>query len=159
MGRVALRLIALMTALLCLSGAAIPAVAASTRASSSSYHLDLYQAGSFVTQYRWTWCVGASSQAMLNIIQGTSDTSLGRQRQLVKYAMGHDGFPNSNTGGSDAVGFANVLTHFGGGSFALVLSTNFRQAVASGRQAHATHRQAGRVAGHGRPPRLGADRL
>lgn len=104
MGRVALRLVALMTALLCLTGAVAPSVAAASQSNSTSWsgHFDVYRSGVFATQYRWTWCVGASSQAMLNIIQGTSYTSLGRQRQLVKYAMNHDGFPDSNTGGSDA---------------------------------------------------------
>ncbi len=142
MGRVRLRLVAMLAALMCVAGVAAPAVAAAGPHSNSNFHLDLYRSGVFATQYRWTWCVGASSQAMLNIIGDTSDRSLGRQKELVKYAMAHDGFPNSNKGGSDAVGFAAALNHYGGGSYSPVLSTNFRQAV---------HRAAKAMAMTGKP--------
>jgi len=130
MARVALRLVALLTAVLCVSGVGATNVAAAPAQGKTTYHIDLYREGSFATQYRMTWCVGASSQAMLNIIQDTSDTSLARQKTLVTYAMKHDGFPHSDTGGSDATGFANALNHFGGGgTYHPVLSSNFRQAV------------------------------
>src|SRR3954447_4375106 len=126
MSRLPLRLIGLLVALMCLSGVTAPSVATAT---TSSFHYDLFRKGVFVTQYRWTWCVGASSQMMLNIIKGTSNTTLYRQKRLVTYAMRHDGFPNSDTGGSDAIGWSHALTHFGGGKYAPVLSTNFRQSV------------------------------
>jgi len=130
MARVTLRLVAILTVLLCLSGVATANVTASSPASPKAFHIDLYRQGVFATQYRWTWCVGASSEAMLNIIRGTSITSLARQQTLVRYAMHHDGFPDSDTGGSDATGFASALNHFGGGgTYHPVLSTNFRQAV------------------------------
>jgi len=130
MARVAPRLVALLAALLCLSGVAATNVAAASAQGKTAYHIDLYRQGTFATQYRWTWCVGASSEAMLNIIRGTSNTSLARQRALVTYAMKHDGFPNSDTGGSDATGWTNALNHYGGGgTYHVVMSTNFRQAV------------------------------
>jgi hypothetical protein len=127
MSRLPLRLSALLVSLLCLYGAALPGAAAAS--TTGTFHYDLYRRGVFVTQYRWTWCVGASSQMMLNIIRGTSNTTLARQRTLVRYAMAHDGFPHSNTGGSDATGWANALTRYGGGDYAPALSTNFRDAV------------------------------
>jgi hypothetical protein len=127
MRRVTLRLVGLLAALVAISGVAAPAVSAAHV--SSDFHFDLYRTGVFVTQYRWTWCVGASSQMMLNIIQDTSNTTQPRQKALVTYAMAHDGFPNSNTGGSDALGFANALTHFGGGNYQVVMSTRFKWAV------------------------------
>lgn len=129
MGRVGLRLVAILAALICLTGASAPAIAAARSHSTSGFHLDLYRDGVFVTQYHWTWCVGASSQMMLNIIQNTSNTTKSRQNALVTYAMAHDGFPNSNTGGSDAEGFANALTHFGGGDYHVVMSTRYKRAV------------------------------
>lgn len=143
MGRVGLRLVAIVAALVCIAGVSAPAVAATTR-SGSGFHMDLYRSGVFVTQYRWTWCVGASSQMMLNIINGTSNHSRYRQRKLVKYAMHHDGFPNSDTGGSDATGFAAALNHFGGGSYTVVMSTSFRQAV---RRAAKSMRSTGKPVG------------
>jgi hypothetical protein len=126
MSRRPLRLISLLIGLLCLSVVAVPGVAARQ---STDFHYDLYRTGVFVTQYRWTWCVGASSQMMLNIIHGTSNAKLTRQKTLVKYAMAHDGFPDSDKGGSDATGWAHALRHFGGGSYSAVLSTSFRQSV------------------------------
>jgi hypothetical protein len=120
-----LRLAGLLMGVIALMGVAAPGVVAAK----SSYHIDLYRSGVFVTQYRWTWCVGASSQMMLNIIQGKSNQSQSRQKKLVKYAMRHDGFANSEKGGSDATGFANTLRHFGGGSYSVVKSTSYAQAV------------------------------
>ena len=120
-----LRLAGLLMGVVALIGVAAPGVAAAK----STFHMDLYRTGVFVTQYRWTWCVGASSQMMLNIIQGTSNKALSRQKTLVKYAMAHDGFPNSNKGGSDATGWAHALNHYGGGGYQVAMSTSYAQAV------------------------------
>jgi hypothetical protein len=125
MGRVRLRLVALMTALVFVFSAAGVAQAGS----GWSGRYNLYREGVFVTQYTWTWCVGASAQAMLNIINGTSNTKKKRQRKLVQYAMNNDEHFNSNTGGSDAVGFANTLNHHGGGDYRVAVSTTFKAAV------------------------------
>lgn len=88
-----------------------------------------YRDGAFVTQYTWTWCVGATSQAMLNIINDTSNTSRSRQKKLVQYAMANDEHLNSNRGGSDAVGFAATLTRHGGGRYEPYAWGSFRKAV------------------------------
>jgi len=108
---------------------AIPAssVAAGSQQWSGTYNL--YRPGVFVTQYTWTWCVGASAQAMLNIINDTSNDSRRRQRRLVTYAMNNDEHFDSNSGGSDAVGFARTLTRHGGGRYAPVAAPTYRKAV------------------------------
>ena len=143
MSRMLLRLIGLLTVLVLSGLFAVPGASASTVG--SGFHMDLYKQGVFVRQYRWTWCVGASSQMMLNIILGTSNTRSERQQTLVQYAMNHDGFPDSNTGGSDATGFMNALNNFGGGgTYHIVMSTNFRQAV---RRAAKSVRLSGRPVG------------
>lgn len=129
MGRVTLRLVALVSALLFVLGAAAPALAGTRSQTDWGGKFNLYRDGVFATQYRWTWCVGASSQAMLNMIKGTSNRTLERQKSLVQYAMAHDEFLNSHKGGSDAVGWAKTLKHFGGGEYAPVLSNSYRQAV------------------------------
>jgi hypothetical protein len=125
MGRVASRLVALMTALVLVFGVA----AAAQAGSGWSGRYNLYREGVFVTQYTWTWCVGASAQAMLNIINGTENDTYRRQKRLVNYAMNNDEHYNSNSGGSDAVGFARTLNHHGGGGYSVATSTNFRSAV------------------------------
>lgn len=125
MARVALRLVALTTALVLVFG-----VAGAAQAQTGwSGRYNLYREGVFVTQYTWTWCVGASAQAMLNIINGTSNDSYRRQKRLVQYAMNNDRHFNSNTGGSDAVGFARTLTRHGGGDYRVATSTSYRAAV------------------------------
>ena len=126
-----LRLVALVSVLLLVAGAGNPVAARHAQVAEWSGTYDLYRPGVFVTQYRWTWCVGASSQAMLNIIDGTSNTALKRQRKLVKYAMANDQFLDSNSGGSDAVGWAATLNHFGGGGYSVSVSTSYRHAVRS----------------------------
>ena len=125
MGRVAARLVALMTALVL-----VFSVAGAAQAGSGwSGRYNLYREDVFVTQYTWTWCVGASAQAMLNIINGASNDTYRRQQRLVQYAMNHDEHLNSNSGGSDAVGFANTLNAHGGGGYAVATSDSFRAAV------------------------------
>jgi short subunit dehydrogenase-like uncharacterized protein len=125
MGRAALRLVALTTALVLVFG-----VAGAAQAQTGwSGRYNLYREGVFVTQYTWTWCVGASAQAMLNIINDTSNDRYRRQRRLVQYAMNHDQHLNSNTGGSDAVGFARTLNHHGGGPYSVATARSFRVAV------------------------------
>jgi hypothetical protein len=122
------RVACLIATLLFSAHAAAPEAAAS--GGPGGYHFDLYRSGVFVRQYRWTWCVGASSQMMINIVLGTSDARVSSQRTLVQYAMNHDRIRWSNTGGSDATGFAAALNNFGGGgTYHVVTSTNFRQAV------------------------------
>ena len=125
MGRLRPRLVALMTALvltLSVAGAAQAEAGWSGR-------YNLYRDGVFVTQYTWTWCVGASAQAMLNIINGTSNDTYRRQRRLIQYAMNNDEHLNSNSGGSDAVGFRRTLEHHGAGDYTVEASTSFKVAV------------------------------
>jgi hypothetical protein len=125
MGRVALRLVALMTALVLVFGVA----GAAQAGTGWSGRYNLYRSGVFVTQYTWTWCVGASAQAMLNIIRGTSNDSYRRQKRLVQYAMNNDEHLDSNTGGSDAVGFAATLRYHGGGDYRVAVASSFKAAV------------------------------
>jgi hypothetical protein len=129
LGRVTLRLVALLTALVFVLGAAAPALAGKGAQASWTGTYNLYRRGVFATQYTWTWCVGASSQAMLNIIKDTSNTTKRRQRKLVEYAMAHDQFVNSNRGGSDAVGWSATLRRHGGGDYQVSMATSYRVAV------------------------------
>jgi len=145
MTRVTLRLAALLVSMLVVAGLAVPTVAAGQRSQGAwAGTYNLYSDGVFVSQYRWTWCVGASSQAMLNIIHDTTHHGFYRQKKLVKYAMNHDQFLYSNKGGSDAVGWAATLTQFGGGSYAPVKSNSYKQAV---RRAVKQLRKTGRPVG------------
>lgn len=77
---------------------------------------DVYRAGAFVTQSTDQWCVGASSQMMLNLINGTSDTSYATQAALMAFARSHQVEPTSRPG-ADPRGWANTLTHAGAGTY------------------------------------------
>ena len=118
-----------LIALLLLAGLVLASVApVAVQGAQPAFKLNLYSQGVFTTQYTWTWCVGASAQAMLNIINGTENHSRARQKMLVQYAMNNDGHAG-NKGGSDATGFAQTLRHHGGGNYAPVRSTSYRSAV------------------------------
>ncbi len=125
MARATARLVALMTALVLVFGVA----GAAQAGSGWSGKYNLFREGVFVTQYTWTWCVGASAQVMLNIINGTENDMYRRQRRLVQYAMNNDEHLNSNNGGSDAVGFANTLNQYGAGGYTVAASNSFKQAL------------------------------
>jgi hypothetical protein len=77
---------------------------------------NVYRAGAFVTQKTDQWCVGASSQMMLNLINGTNDTSYAGQAALMAYARAHEIQPSSEPG-ADPRGWANALTHAGAGAY------------------------------------------
>ncbi len=117
-------------------GTVAPAAAAPARVERTAptaqaqqrYKLNLYESGAFVTQYTWTWCVGATSQMMLNLIKDTSNRTKRRQRRLVEYAMHHDGHAGAS-GGSDATGFAATLRHYGGGDYRPQAYSTFRKSV------------------------------
>jgi hypothetical protein len=138
------RLIGVLLALVILLSASLAVADDALAAKRWSGTYNLYRDGVFVTQYTWTWCVGASAQAMLNIIKDTSNTSRRRQKRLVTYAMNNDEHFDSNSGGSDAVGFARTLTRFGGGTYEPRVATTYRRAV---RRAVKHIRRTGRPAG------------
>jgi len=77
---------------------------------------NVYRTGTFVTQDTDYWCVGASSQMMLNIIEGKRDSTSATQSALMSYARSHEIEPSSKPG-ADPRGWANTLTHAGAGPY------------------------------------------
>ncbi len=133
------RLIGLML----VSGLLLSAAAPVTAAPADPYKMNLYEQGSFATQYTWTWCVGATSQMMLNLVKDTSNTTKAQQKKLVQYAMNNDGHAGSQ-GGSDATGFAATLREHGAGSYQATTYSTFRKSV---RKAIKAIRQTGKPVG------------
>ena len=76
---------------------------------------DLYRHGVFASQAEATWCVGASIEMMLNIIQHTRDHSATDQRTYLSYARRKDLYVSGAHHGTDAQGWSASLAHFGGG--------------------------------------------
>ncbi len=75
--------------------------------------LDLFLEDSFVSQYTLTQCVAASSQMMLNLTLGQSDTSATSQAWYMTYAEANDS-ASYRGGGSNPAGWAAVLNRYGG---------------------------------------------
>jgi hypothetical protein len=75
--------------------------------------LNLYRESSFVSQYTLTQCVAASSQMMLNLTLGQSDTTSASQVRYMTYAEANDNASYSG-GGSNPAGWAAVLNRYGG---------------------------------------------
>jgi hypothetical protein len=90
---------------------------------------DLYRNGVFSTQLTSTWCVAASTQMMLNIIEGQKDHSRDNQQRYIRYARLRDRTPPSAKG-TDPQGWVAALNHFGGStSYQAVNSRWFTWAV------------------------------
>jgi hypothetical protein len=75
--------------------------------------LNLYRGDAYVTQFTLTQCVAASSQIMLNLTLGLSDTSSARQSTYMAFAEANDGASYSG-GGSNPTGWAAVMNRYGG---------------------------------------------
>ena len=76
---------------------------------------DLYQSGAFSTQATGTWCVAASTQMMLNLIEDQKDHSRDNQQRYIQYARLHDLYaPSAPAKGTDPKGWSVALNHFGG---------------------------------------------
>jgi hypothetical protein len=60
---------------------------AAATATTSSFSMNLYRPGDFVTQYTKEWCVAAALQIMLNVTGKLDDRSMRKQTQLFNTAL------------------------------------------------------------------------
>jgi hypothetical protein len=132
-----------------------PRVAASANTSATipaawSGRYDLYRKGVFSSQRTYTWCVAASIQMMLNIIDGTSDHSRDRQERYIRYARKHDQFADPAITGTDGQGWVESLNHFGERTnYHIVSSKTYAKAIRSAvRRLRATGEPVGLVINH-----------
>jgi hypothetical protein len=105
---------------------------------------NLYRAGTFVTQKRFTWCVAASVQMMVNIVRHHTDRTSLTQATMIAYAQRKDQGPYGEGGGTDVTGWTTALRHFGAGKYRAVGSNTAAGAL---RLAAIAMRQTGRPAG------------
>lgn len=126
-----------------------PAAAANSPASWSGRY-DLYRSGAFSSQQTITWCVAASVQMMLNIVEGTRDHTRTSQERYIRYARKHDRFTNPKITGTDGQGWVADLHHFGGlNSYHIVASKTYAGAIRSAvRRLRATGEPVGLVIDH-----------
>jgi len=105
---------------------------------------NLYRPGTFVTQKRFTWCVAASVQMMVNIVRHHTDRTALAQATMIAYAQRKDQGPYGEGGGTDVTGWTTALRHFGAGKYRAVGSSTAGGAL---RLAATAMRQTGRPAG------------
>ena len=84
---------------------------------------DLYRSTAFSTQKRWYWCVPASVEMMLNLINGTSTRSWTNQNRYYLYGRPRRYLLNGSLG-LDPKSWTETLNRFGGGDYRVVTSTN-----------------------------------
>jgi hypothetical protein len=89
--------------------------------------LDFYRPSAFASQATTTWCVAASSQMMLNMILGQSDSSSTSQSTYIAYGQANDGA--SYTQGTDPTGWVAILNRYGGASYSTQRFTDSTSAL------------------------------
>jgi hypothetical protein len=79
--------------------------------------MSLYRYSAWSHQATNTWCIGASTQMMLNIVTGASDHSSTTQSAYMSYAFSHSQYVARV--GAEVDGWANALTHVGLGAYSV----------------------------------------
>jgi hypothetical protein len=106
-----------------------------------AFALDLYEAGDFVPQYTFEWCVAASIQMAYNLVEPQTRTSRSDQQELWERARA---LSRNSFGGANPRGWAAVLNEVGIGPYELVSIPDYAEAL---RVAAAAIRETGRPAG------------
>ena len=121
-----------------------PAAVATTAIAQWSGSFNLYRRTAFVTQKDFKWCVAASVQMMVNLVQHKDDRTAATQQRMISYAQASDHGPWGPGGGTDVTGWIAALRHFGAGKYRAV---GARTPAAALRIAATAMRQTGRPAG------------
>ena len=129
--------------------AAPPAPAATTSPRSvEPFAMNLFEAGDFVPQYTFEWCVAASIQMAWNMVQPAPRTARGDQQALWELARDRSNNPYR---GADPGGWAEVLNEIGLGPYELVSVPEYDEALRVAAAAmHDTSRPVGLVMWRGR---------
>ena len=77
--------------------------------------MSLYRYSAWSHQATSTWCVGASTQMMLNLVTGGASHSGTSQGTYVSYAYYHSRYVAK--AGAELDGWANAATHYGAGTY------------------------------------------
>lgn len=116
-----------------------------------AFAMDLYGRGDHVAQYDASWCVGASMQMMVNIIErGRPDRSRSTQREMYDLAREVSPWLERRPGAS-TYGWAGGLTELGYGPYGELAATSKAQALRiAARQMRYTRKPVGLLVWRGR---------
>jgi len=114
------------------------------RAALKPYTLDLYRPDDHVPQYDGSWCVGASMQMMINMIEpGRPDRTRATQQRLYKYARKVSPWVETRPGAS-VYGWSEGLEQLGHGPYdELAASTRQAALKLAARQMRLTNKPVG----------------
>ena len=130
------------------AASATPKPVAAAAAKRAFYKFNLYEAGDFVPQYTFEWCVGASLQMMLNLADEADSDSRARQQRLWELARD---LSSSPFGGANPRGWTAALNELGVGQYQLVSISKYGEALRVAAKAlRKTKRPVGLVMWHGR---------
>lgn len=94
----------------------------------SNYAYSMYRAHTHSVQKTDWYCVPASIQMMLNLINGWSDGGKANQTKYWQYAQEHSRYPITDNG-ADAAGWAAALRHWGGGNYWVGIHTSMQASL------------------------------
>jgi hypothetical protein len=89
--------------------------------------MSLYRDSAWSKQATNTWCIGASTQMMLNLVTGASDHTAANQGTYMSYAYSHSLYVARV--GAEGDGWANATTAYGAGFYSIVAYTTFDAAI------------------------------
>jgi hypothetical protein len=113
-----------------------------------AFAMNLFEAGDFVPQHTFEWCVAASVQMAWNLVRDDRRGSYRDQRRL--WEMARDRSQNAY-GGANPFGWASVLTEIGLGPYEVVSIRSYRRALRVAASAlRQTNRPVGLVMWNGR---------
>jgi hypothetical protein len=94
---------------------------------SPSLGMTIYRYSAWSHQATNSWCVGAAVQMMINLITGGTSRGGADQYTYVSYAYYHSRYVARI--GAEVDGWANALTHYGGGTYTVGAYGTFDEAI------------------------------
>jgi hypothetical protein len=95
----------------------------------SSFTMDIYKSGTFITQNDREYCMAGAVQNMLNIIGPTVDLTTTKQTQIGNLLVELTTPQDSYDGGFGPNGWALAMPKLGGGNYKLVVDPTFNEAM------------------------------
>ena len=111
----------------------------------TKYTYSMYRAHTHAVQKSDWYCVPASIQMMLNLINGTSRHGEAAQTTYWRYAQDHSTYPVLDNG-ADAGGWAAALRHWGAGNYTVGVHNTMQASLqAAARRMRATGKPVGMI--------------
>jgi peptidase C39-like protein len=112
---------------------------------SAKYAYSMYRPKTHAVQKTDWYCVPASIQMMLNLINGTSRRGEAAQTRYWRYAQDHSRYPIRDNG-ADAAGWAAAMRHWGAGNYTVGVHNTMQASLrAAAKRMRATGKPVGMI--------------